>query len=402
MYPISHYRRKPILFPGQLGCVENTTEFEEIIDHENLLAAFYEIREKGDRAAGVDKIRAFDIGRIEAAEMARSLSAAIRGGRYCPQPFRTVSIPKAQGTSSETQRYRKLQIPTVADRCVSHAVHRAIGPFVDARFDDRSLGFRPGRGIWNLLVELEREIPRNNGFLLQMDIEDAFPSIPLRPLLQHVASLIGNESLVLLIERIVRLDRTREPRGLSQGDPLSPLLANLALHHTHDQLQSQFLNRRWFRYVDNLTYLATSSVEARRIRESISETLAKSGLRIRVDATETTVLQGGSAEILGFQIGSKDGQLTIEIGDKARGHLQALLEECVRSSRPDAHRDVVRSWILSNAPALDRSSGILDEVQLLCSSCQIPIERHHVLAWIKTAQANWRNFRSVHLATGEE
>lgn len=81
--------------------------FEHIIDHENLIATFKRLRRFGGQAAGPDGIRPGDLSMRDAAAIMRRVSGFLRDGSYLPGPTRTQRLPKGNG------EYRELQIPNL-------------------------------------------------------------------------------------------------------------------------------------------------------------------------------------------------------------------------------------------------------------------------------------------------
>ena len=84
-------------------------------------------------------------------QICANLSDAIQNYCYQPQPTKPVEIPEPGTTKT-----RSLAIPTILDRVVSKAVHRALERFWEKVFLDCSWGFRPRRNTWGMLRAIER------------------------------------------------------------------------------------------------------------------------------------------------------------------------------------------------------------------------------------------------------
>ena len=105
---------------------------------DNLREAYEKV--KANRGApGIDgmTLRKFSEG---ADERLKALSEDLRKKTYRPQPVRRVYIPKSGGGK------RPLGIPNVLDRIVQQALLLQLGPIFEAKFSERSHGFRPERG----------------------------------------------------------------------------------------------------------------------------------------------------------------------------------------------------------------------------------------------------------------
>jgi len=177
-------------------------------------------------AAGVDGI---SITRFKArashylAELARDL----RAGRYQPLPARRVHIPKGQGKT------RPLGISAVKDRIVQTAVKLVLEPIFERDFLPCNYGFRPGRGCKDALREVDRWLKAGYTWVVDVDVEQYFDSIPKAPLLARVADKVSDGTLWDLVQRFLNQDILEGMRqwsplaGVPQGSGLSPLLSNL-------------------------------------------------------------------------------------------------------------------------------------------------------------------------------
>lgn len=107
--------------------------------------------EANDGAPGSDGMSIPDAQR-DLRRFLRGLRRELREKRYRPRPARRVVIPKAGGGE------RELGIPCVRDRIVQTAVARVLEPIFEAKFNDGSHGFRPGRGCQTALSLVDRAV----------------------------------------------------------------------------------------------------------------------------------------------------------------------------------------------------------------------------------------------------
>ena len=147
----------------------------------------------------------------------------LASGRYRPGPLRHVAIAKSSGGT------RRLAIPCIADRVAQTAVLLALMPALDRRMADESFAYRPGRSVAQALDLARRLIGGGLAFIVDADIERFFDSVPHRPLISELAIWLDDPRMLALIALWLR-SFAPGGRGLPQGAPLSPLLANLYLH----------------------------------------------------------------------------------------------------------------------------------------------------------------------------
>lgn len=226
-------------------------------------------------AAGGDRVtcEAFERG---AAARLGELRDRLLAGAYRPGPVRRVEIPKDSGG------VRRLTIPCVADRVAQSSVGLVLSPLLEGEFEDVSYGYRPGRSVKQALAEVQRL--RKEGFVhtFDADIEAYFDNVPHDRLMDRLLVSVSESPLSELVA--LWLETSSEAgRGLAQGSPLSPLLANLYLDHLDEEVVSAGM--RIVRYADDFLVLARDASGAQKAKEMVGATLAGLGLRLHPEKT---------------------------------------------------------------------------------------------------------------------
>jgi RNA-directed DNA polymerase len=109
-------------------------------------------------------------------------------------------------------------------------------------FLDCSYGFRPGQGAHQALDEVGRVIcTRPTGWILELDITSYFDTIVREQLIEMIEKRISDDSVLRLIRKWIQAGVIEEGRllrsetGTGQGQPISPILANIYLHYILDE-----------------------------------------------------------------------------------------------------------------------------------------------------------------------
>jgi group II intron reverse transcriptase/maturase len=218
----------------------------------------------------------------------------LKAGQYQASPVRRVDIPKP-GDTSDT---RPLGIPTVEDRLLQRAVARILSAIYEQDFMECSYGYRPGRNPHQALRALRISLIRGKGqYVHETDIRGYFTRINHDWLRKMVAHRIADPVILRLVGKWLRAGvmqdgvvvRTRE--GVSQGNPISPVLANVYLHYVLDL----WFERRFkkgcrgeahlIRFVDDFVAVFQYQADANTFERELAGRMQKFGLELKPEKT---------------------------------------------------------------------------------------------------------------------
>jgi len=275
---------------------------ERIMARENMLLAWKRVKaNKG--AAGMDGMTVEDF-MAYAREHWASIREAIRAGTYQPRPVKRVEIPKPTGG------LRPLGIPTVLDRLIQQAIAQVLGPIFDPGFSEHSFGFRPGRSAHGAVRRVHEYVRQGYRIAVDMDLSKFFDTVNHDAVMHRVARKVRDKRVLRLIGAYLRagvmvkgrLQPTR--KGVPQGGPLSPLLANIMLDDLDRELERR--GHRFARYADDFIIVVKSRRAAERVMASVTRFVERR-LKLRISAAKSRVAEVGKAEFLGFTF--KVGQI---------------------------------------------------------------------------------------------
>lgn len=340
---------------------------ESIADHENLYEVFKKARQ-GGQAPGIDEITYCDLSNSEVGEIMRALSATILKQTYRPMPTRAVPIPKP-GKAEK----RWLKIGVIWDRVVARALERRMDVLWSTTFLPCSYGFRQGYDAWKMLAELEARMVTEDSWVLAVDdLKSAFDNVPIPALLECHERLLAecplpkgkkarattrkeHEKLLWLIETVVRGSEITRQRGIDQGNPYSPTCLNALLNYyldvpIRDMMEAPF----WFRYADNLCFLARNVSEGRLLMRKVRRLLNPLGLTLRDDGGVHDLSKGKEAQLLGFTLRRSGNQVVFNLGKKAMNHLAQNLGKAHETVHPqETARQSLLGWVESVGPAFE-------------------------------------------------
>ena len=148
---------------------QNGHIFDKLMDliksEENIKLAYRNIkRNHGSSTPGTDEQNISDIENMSSTEYVQLVRNKLAW--YKPKPVKRVEIPKPGG------KLRPLGIPTITDRLVQQCILQVLEPICEAKFHERSNGFRPNRSAENALAQCYRMIQKQHlYYVVDLDIK---------------------------------------------------------------------------------------------------------------------------------------------------------------------------------------------------------------------------------------
>jgi len=327
-----------------------------LITVEKLYEAFRSLRKNA--SAGIDGVTYVEY-EANAEENIRQLHGRLVAGKYQVQPLRRVYIPKENG------KQRPISIPSLEDKIVQKVVVDLMNAIYEQDFLDCSYGFRPGRGQHQALDEVRRVIcTRPTGWILELDIQSYFDKIVRGILIEMVEKRVSDGSVLRLIQKWIKVGVIEDGKllmseaGTGQGQPISPLLANIYLHHALDVWFEEMVKPRLkgeayeIRFADDAILCFQHREDAEKVMRVLPKRFEKYGLTLHPEKTRLIEFgryaarnakkqgkQPESFDFLGFKhlcARSRKGGFTVHVrtlAKRLRRGLKAIADWCKQHRR---------------------------------------------------------------------
>ena len=218
--------------------------FEIIASDENIKLAYRNIKSnKGSKTAGVDGLTIEKVKKLSEEKFLEIIKKKLAW--YSPKAVKRVEIPKPDG------RKRPLGIPTIIDRIVQQCILQVLEPVCEAKFHERSNGFRPNRSAEHAIAQCYKMIQQQNlHFAVDIDIKGFFDNVDHAKLIKQMWNMgICDKKLLCIVKGMLKApivlpsgEKIYPTKGTPQGGILSPLLSNIVLNELDWWIASQWEN----------------------------------------------------------------------------------------------------------------------------------------------------------------
>ena len=210
----------------------------------------------------------------------------LASGSYFPPPVLEVEIRKKDGG------VRKLGIPTVGDRIAQMVIRDVLEPQVESKLHRDSYGYRQGKSAHDA-IDKARKLCWRCDWVIDLDIKGFFDNLDHQLLMRAVRYHTQEKWVLMYIERWLKAPiRIREGReverhkGTPQGGVVSPLLANIFLHHAFDRwMEEEFPTIEFERYADDVIVHCMTYKQADYLLKRIRGRLLKCKLELHPEKT---------------------------------------------------------------------------------------------------------------------
>jgi group II intron reverse transcriptase/maturase len=276
-------------------------------------------------------------------------------GSYFPPAVKQVEIPKERG------QVRKLGIPTVADRVAQMVTKLYLEPIIEPKFHDNSYGYRPKRSALDA-VRTAKKRCWGSPWVIDIDIKGFFDHLNHDLMMKALCFHTRNPWINLYVMRWLKAPiYTTEgsveykDEGSPQGSVISPLLANLFMHHAFDDwVRRNYSYIQFERYADDMVVHCKSRKQAEMILSVIKKRLKECHLELHPQKTKIVYCLNGQQKVngapicfdfLGFTFQPRCAQS--RHGNLFVGYLPGISQKAQRRIH-----ETIRSWKLTSSKLL--------------------------------------------------
>ena len=275
-------KKKKYNLSGLKGFVCYSAPYD--IEEDYLLTLAYYIHVGNNTVRGNGQIEAiacnnnlFDkyIDELKNEGVAEDLIEKIENHSYIPSTYRSIKIPKSDGS------YRELEIPTAEDILLQKTMASVLYPTIDKKMSYQNFAYRKGKGALAAVNQVQEWIKSysETHFVIRCDIDDFFDNISVPMLLRKLYSVMQDPAVCHLMALWISSGKVNTKNqyeeninGIPQGSAVSPLLANLYLAE-FDRFIENKITKHFIRYSDDILLLVPKEEKTIRILQMLTDYL---------------------------------------------------------------------------------------------------------------------------------
>ena len=348
-----------------------TNLVELITMRENIGLAYRNIKKnKGSKTAGVDKKTIDDLAKWQDEQLIDYVRARLQC--YKPQAVRRVEIPK----DNDATKKRPLGIPTIMERLIQQCLLQVLEPICEAKFFDRSNGFRPNRSAEHAIAQAQKHMQQMGlYFVIDIDIRSFFDNVNHAKLIKQLWALgIRDKKLLCIISEMLKAEVAGigfPERGSPQGSVISPLFSNVVLNELDWWIASQWetiptqcryskLNKGYkytalrrtnlkecyiVRYADDFKIFCRKRSDAVKLFKATKQWLMdRLGLEINPEKSKIVNLKRHYSEFLGFRLKlhKKGKKKNGETRYTVKSHISKKAEKKIKDKTHELVKEIQR------------------------------------------------------------
>jgi RNA-directed DNA polymerase len=265
------------------------TDLMHLVDVEFLKEAYRKTRKEA--APGLDGITGQQYGEKLEANL-EALYERMRKGQYRAPAVKRIWLDKENG------KKRPIGIPEFEDKVVQQAVSMLLTAVYEQDFSNASYGYRPGRSPQQAIQKLWDECNRVNiSWIVDVDVSGFFDSLDHEQMQGILKQRVNDGGIRRYIGKwlnagVVEGGNLSYPKqGTPQGGVISPILANIYLHHVLDEwiekeVQPRLKGKSFLiRFADDFVIGCEREEDAQRVMEVLPKRFGRFHLKINPDKT---------------------------------------------------------------------------------------------------------------------
>lgn len=297
--------------------------YSKIIDIQKLGQAWDRVR-KNKPSPGVDHVT-YEMFETRRKEELRQLNLELADHRYESLPVKLTNLYKGE-------KVRTIALFSMRDKVIQQSLAHELGRLYEPLFANSTYAYRPGQSALEALKLIEdRTRGRSGLWVLKMDIQNFFDTIPHEKLLRVLGKRIKEQDVLDLMRTVLKAkvldtqdgELQEKEIGIYQGSSCAPLLSNIYLMDFDREMEQRC--SFYIRYSDDILVLETEEEKTRELYEYSRLYLEQKGLTLKESKTEIHRFGGSEGFVyLGYEFTDKGKSVPAKAVSSLTGRLETM------------------------------------------------------------------------------